>query len=184
MKRRLLAALLTLASLSTAHAVEYTDVNPAASTISFTYTQMGQQVYGTFAAYQATLSFDTHNPGAARTVLTIQLPSINAGSDDANAELPKTGWFDMTTYPVGTFTSTHITDLGANRYLFSGNLTLKGQTRPVEVKVVLKEQRGIGVFDGEFVLKRADFKIGAGEWADSVVSNEIIIKFKMVAPQR
>jgi len=184
MKRRLLAALLTLGSMSTAHAVEYTDVNPAASTISFTYNQMGQQVYGTFGTYQATLSFDTKDPGAAHTVLTIQLPSINAGSDDANTELPKPGWFDMTTYPVGTFTSTHITDLGASRYLFSGNLTLKGQTRPVEVKVALKEQSGIGVFDGEFVLKRADFNIGAGEWADSVVSNEITIKFKMVAPQR
>jgi polyisoprenoid-binding protein YceI len=90
----------------------------------------------------------------------------------------------MTTYPVGTFTSTHITDLGDNRYLFSGNLTLKGQTRPVEVKVALKEQSGIGIFDGEFVLKRDDFRIGAGEWADSVVSNAIVIKFKMVAPER
>jgi hypothetical protein len=41
------------------------------------------------------------------------------------------------------------------------------------------------VFDGEFILKRADFKIGEGEWAgNSVVSNDIHIKFKMVAPQR
>lgn len=184
MKPRLLAALLALGTLSSAYAVEYTDVNPAASTLSFTYDQMGQQVYGTFGTYSATLNFDTQNPAAASTVLTIQLPSINAGSDDANTELPKPGWFDMTTYPVGTFTSTHITDLGGNRYLFSGNLTLKGQTRPVEVKVALKEQSGIGVFDGEFVLKRDDFKIGAGEWADSVVSNGIVIKFKMVAPER
>lgn len=40
------------------------------------------------------------------------------------------------------------------------------------------------MFDGELVLKRDDFKIGAGEWADSVVSNAITIKFKMVAPER
>lgn len=128
MKSRLPAVVLALATLSNAYAVEYTDVNPTASTISFTYDQMGQEVYGTFGTYSATLNFDTQNPAAASTVLTIQLPSINAGSDDANTELPKPGWFDMTTYPVGTFTSTHITDLGDNRYLFSGNLTLKGQT--------------------------------------------------------
>ncbi|KAF1018592.1 MAG: Protein YceI [Pseudomonas sp.] len=145
---------------------------------------MGQQVYGTFGQYQATLSFDTQNPTAASTVLTIQLQSINAGSDDANTELPKPGWFDMSTYPVGTFASTHITDLGDHQYLFAGNLTIKGQTKPVQVHVALKEQSGIGVFDGEFVLKRDDFKIGAGEWANSVVSNDIRIKFKMVAPQR
>jgi len=184
MKSRLPAVFLAFATLSNAYAVEYTDVNPTASTISFTYDQMGQEVYGTFGTYSATLNFDTQNPAAASTILTIQLPSINAGSDDANTELPKPGWFDMTTYPVGTFTSTHITDLGDNRYLFSGNLTLKGQTRPVEVKVALKEQSGIGIFDGEFVLKRDDFRIGAGEWADSVVSNAIVIKFKMVAPER
>lgn len=184
MKRRLLAALLTLGVTCGAHAVEYTDVNPTASTLSFTYDQMGQQVYGTFGEYRASLVFDTQHPDAAKTVLTIQLQSINAGSDNANTELPKPGWFDMATYPVGTFTSTQIKDLGDRHYLFSGNLTLKGQTRPVDVRVALKEQSGIGVFDGEFVLKRDDFRIGAGEWADSVVSNDIRIKFKMVAPQR
>lgn len=75
--------------------------------------------------------------------------------------------------------------LGDNRYTISGNLTIKGTTHPVKVDVVLKEHGGIGVFDGEFVLKRGDFKIGEGEWAgNSVVSNDINIKFKMVAPQR
>ncbi|MGY2289540.1 YceI family protein [Pseudomonas sp. SDO528_S397] len=185
MKRRLLAAaVFALGAMSTAHAVEYTDVNPTASTLSFTFDQMGQQVYGTFGQYQASLSFDTQNPAAAKTVLTIDLKSINAGSDNANNELPKAGWFDMATYPVGTFASTRITDLGDQHYLFSGNLTIKGQTRPVDVRVALKEQSGIGVFDGEFVLKRDDYKIGAGEWASSVVSNDIRIKFKMVAPER
>ena len=55
----------------------------------------------------------------------------------------------------------------------------------MDIDVLLKEQGGIGVFDGEFVLKRGDFKIGDGEWAgNSVVSDDIHIKFKMVAPQR
>lgn len=86
---------------------------------------------------------------------------------------------------MGVFESTRVTALGSNRYKIDGNLTIKGTTRPVTVDVLLKEQDGIGVFDGEFVLKRADFKIGEGEWAgNSVVSNDIRIKFKMVAPQR
>lgn len=86
---------------------------------------------------------------------------------------------------MGVYESTGVKALGDNRYTISGNLTIKGTTRPVDVDVVLKEQSGIGVFDGEFVLKRGDFKIGEGEWAgNSVVSNDINIKFKMVAPQR
>jgi polyisoprenoid-binding protein YceI len=86
---------------------------------------------------------------------------------------------------VGVYESTAVTPLGDNRFKISGNLTIKGTTRPVAVDVVLKEQSGIGVFDGEFILKRGDFRIGEGEWAgNSVVSNDINIKFKMVAPQR
>ncbi|MGF6094703.1 YceI family protein [Pseudomonas sp. 18175] len=170
---------------SFAQAVEYKDVNRAASQISFTYKQLGQRVYGTFSDFEGSLNFDTQRPGAGHALLKIQLASIDAGSPDANDELQRASWFDTATFPVGIYESTSVTALGGNRYKIDGNLTIKGATRPVTVKVLLKEQDGIGVFDGEFILKRSDFKIGEGEWAgNSVVSNDINIKFKMVAPQR
>lgn len=170
---------------ASAQAVEYNDVNRTASQISFTYKQLGQRVYGTFSDFEGTLSFDTQKPEAGHALLKIQLASIDAGSPDANDELQRASWFDTATYPVGVYESTGVTALGDNRYTISGNLTIKGTTLPVQVDVVLKEQSGIGVFDGEFILKRGDFKIGEGEWAgNSVVSNDINIKFKMVAPQR
>jgi polyisoprenoid-binding protein YceI len=54
----------------------------------------------------------------------------------------------------------------------------------VEVPVLLKAESAVGIFDGELTLKRSDFKIGSGEWADSVVSNDIYIRFRIVAPER
>nr|WP_314566599.1 YceI family protein [uncultured Pseudomonas sp.] len=188
MKRRMspfALLVLTLAFYSSAQAAEYNDVNRTASQISFTYKQLGQRVYGTFSEFEGTLAFDTQKPEAGHALLKIQLASIDAGSPDANDELQRASWFDTATYPVGVYESTGVAVLGDNRYKISGNLTIKNTTRPVDVDVVLKEQSGIGVFDGEFILKRGDFKIGEGEWAgNSVVSNDIIIKFKMVAPQR
>ncbi|MFB3301957.1 YceI family protein [Pseudomonas sp. AMR01] len=170
---------------TSAHAVEYRDVNRTASQISFTYKQLGQRVYGTFSEFEGTLTFDTQKPEVGHALLKIQLASIDAGSPDANDELQRASWFDTATYPVGVYESTGVTPLGDNHFRISGNLTIKGTTRPVDVDVVLKEQGGIGVFDGELILKRGDFKIGEGEWAgNSVVSNDINIKFKMVAPQR
>lgn len=188
MKRRMspvaLLALI-LAYGASAQAVEYKGVNRTASQISFTYKQLGQRVYGTFSEFEGSLTFDTQKPEAGHALLKIQLASIDAGSPDANDELQRASWFDTATYPVGVYESTGVTALGDNRYTISGNLTLKGITHPVTVDVVLKEQGGIGVFDGEFILKRGDFKIGEGEWAGNrVVSNDINIKFKMVAPQR
>ncbi len=184
MKSRIYLAVL-LGFFSNAQAVEYKDVNRAASQISFTFQQFGQRVYGTFSDFDGTLTFDTQKPEAAHALLKIRLASIDAGSQDANTQLQQPAWFDTATYPVGVYESSGATALGGNRYRISGHLTIKGITRPVDIEVVLKEQSGIGVFDGEFLLKRGDFKIGDGEWAgNSVVSDGIDIKFKMVAPQR
>ena len=170
--------------LPCAGAVEYTEVNATASTISFTYQQFSSRVYGTFGKFGATLDFDTAHPSAGRATLTIDLDSIDAGSSDANDELKKPAWFDTANYPVGTFESTGVKALGDNRYVLTGKLTLRQITRVVDVPVLLKSENTIGIFDGTLTLKRSDFTIGKGEWADTVVSDDINIRFRMVAPQQ
>lgn len=178
-----LAMALVLGSVTSAHAVEYKQVNATASQIAFTYNQMGARVYGSFGKFEAKIDFDSANPAAARAALTIQLDSIDAGTSDANSELQKPAWFNTAAYPVAKFESSRVTVLDNNRYAVTGNLTLKGHTREVSAQVILKPQNSIGVFDGEFILKRADFKIGEGEWADfGIISNDIHIKFRVVAP--
>ncbi|WPN45330.1 MULTISPECIES: YceI family protein [unclassified Pseudomonas] len=179
-----LAGVATLGVVPRADAVEYTAVNNTASTISFTYQQMGSKVYGTFGKFEGQIEFDTQNPAVAHAALTIDLASIDIDSSDAKTELQKPAWFDTQNFPKAVFESTAIQDLGNDRYTFTGNLTLRGQTRQVIVPVVLKSENAIGIFDGELILKRDDFKMGEGEWADSMVSNDINIRFRMVAPQR
>ncbi|MHC8320841.1 YceI family protein [Pseudomonas sp. GB2N2] len=170
--------------LAGADAAQYRQVNATASTLSFTYDQFSSRVYGTFSQFEGTLDFDTANPSAAHAGLTIQLNSIDAGSSDANEELKKPAWFDTANAPVATFESTSVKGLGADRYTITGNLTLKGITHKVDVPVLLKVESAIGIFDGQLTLKRSDFKIGAGEFADTVVSDDINIRFRMVAPQQ
>ncbi|MBJ2259622.1 YceI family protein [Pseudomonas psychrophila] len=179
-----LAVTLSLGFFPGADGAQYSHLNPTASTISFTYNQMGSRVYGTFGKFVGTLDFDTAHPEAAQAKLAIDLNSIDSGSEEANTELQKTAWFDTTAYPVATFESTLIKDLGNNRYQITGNLTLRGLTREVIVPVLLKSDQTIGIFDAELVLKRSDFNVGAGEWSDSLVSDNIDIRLRMVAPQQ
>ncbi|MGE8153245.1 YceI family protein [Pseudomonas vancouverensis] len=179
-----LAGAATFAFVPAAQAVVYNAVNNTASTISFTFQQMGSRNYGTFGKFAATLDFDTDNPSAAHATLSIDLNSIDAGSEDANTELQKAAWFNTAEYPEAKFESTSVKALGNSRYTFTGNLSLRGQTREVSVPVLLKSENAIGIFVGELTLKRDDFKMGDGEWAASVVSNDINIQFRMVAPQR
>lgn len=179
-----LTVALTVGSLPDARAVEYNAVNATASTLSFTYTQMGSSVYGTFREFEGTLDFDTDNLATAHAALTIQLNSIDAGSSDADTELKKSAWFDTAKYPVAMFESTGVKARGGHHYVISGKLTLRGITREVDVPVELRSENAIGIFDGQLVLKRSDFKVGDGEFADTVVSDDINIRFRMVAPQQ
>ena len=177
-------AALAFVVLPCVEAAEYSQVNATASTISFTYKQFTSRAYGTFGKFAATLDFDTENPAAARAALSIDLDSIDAGSSDANEELQKPAWFDTANHPVATFESSGVQALGDDRFLITGQLTLRGMTRVVEVPVQLKADDAIGIFDGQLTVKRSDFDIGEGEWADGVVSNDIHIRFRMVAPQQ
>lgn len=180
-----MVGLLALGCMTGAHSAQYKHVNAGASQISFTYEQMGQRVYGTFARFTATLDFDPAHPEVAHAGLVIELASIDAGSEDANGQLQEPGWFNSAVYPQARFESSSVKALGDNRYEVVGLLSLKGIAREVRVPVSLSAESGIGVFSGELTLNRADFDVGKGEWAgDSVVSNEIAIKFRVVAPQQ
>ena len=63
-----------------------------------------------------------------------------------------------------------------------GKLTVKGITKDVVVPFTMKEASGIITAEGAIELKRLDFKVGDGVWADlDTVANEVKIQFKLAA---
>ncbi len=61
-------------------------------------------------------------------------------------------------------------------------MSIKGRTHEVTAPFTFSPQGKAGLFEGAFVLKRADYAIGEGEWADfGTVANEIQIKFRFLA---
>jgi len=181
-KTRLLAAAVLLASISTAHATEYTTVDTTASRITFSYSQMGVDMDGHFGKFSSQLAFDPAKPESARAVLELQLASIDAGSSEANDEVKTKTWFNVPAFPVARFESSSVKALGNNRFELAGKLSIKGKTRDITAPVTFTAQGTQGLFDGSFVLKRGEFAIGEGEWADfSIVANDIQVKFHIVA---
>ena len=174
------AAALLLAG--TAHAVEFKQVDAAKSSLAFNTKQMGVPVPGSFKKFSTQIAFDPAKPTAASTTLEIDLASIDAGSKDANDEVVGKQWFNVKAFPTAKFVSTGVKALGGNRFEAIGKMTIKGQTRDVVAPFTFKQEGANGVFDGGFVLKRMDYNIGEGPWADvSAVANEIEIKFHVVA---
>jgi polyisoprenoid-binding protein YceI len=181
MKMTILALLAALAAPA-AHAVEYRTVLPKQSSIQFEFRQMGVPVKGGFKRFLTDMAFDPAKPEVARARIEIDLASIDAGSPEADEESAGTLWFNRSVYPKATFVSSQILARGSNRYEMRGTLTLKGKSREMVVPVTFTPGRNAATFDGGFVLKRLDFGIGEGLWADvATVANEVQVKFRIAA---
>lgn len=154
---------------------------PAQSEISFTSRQMGVPVDGRFKRFDAKVAFDPKKPEAATVSLRVDLASVSLGAAEVEAEVVKPVWFNTAAFPQATFTSTGLKAAGPGRFDVRGTLALKGLSREVIVPVALTQAGGNTTATGTFTLKRLDFKIGDGEWADtSMVANDVQVKFKLV----
>jgi polyisoprenoid-binding protein YceI len=174
--------LLAMLAAPAAYAVEYRTVLPQQSTIHFEFRQMGVPVKGGFKRFATEMAFDPARPEAARAQIEIDLASIDAGSPEADEESAGKLWFNRSAYPKATFVSSQIRALGDNRYEMRGTLTLKGRSREMSVPVTYMPGKNAATFDGSFVLRRLDFGIGEGMWADvATVANEVQVRFRIAA---
>ena len=154
---------------------------PAQSEINFTVKQMGVPLDGKFSKFDAQVAFDSKKPETGKIDFSIDLGSAAVGDADTTKELKKPEWFNHAKFPTATFSSTSIKPTGPGKLEVMGTLSIKGNARPVVVPVTLTPgPSGATMAQGSFTIKRVDFKIGDGDWADvSIVANEVTVKFKL-----
>ena len=173
----LFVALATTALASSALAQQ---VIPAQSEIAFVSRQMGVPVEGKFKQWTAQIAFDPKNAAAGKVGFSIQTGSASFGSPETDAEVPKAPWFNAAKFPTASFASSAIKPLGGGKFEVAGTLSIKGSTQPAVVPVTVTQAGATSTASGSFTIKRLDFKIGEGEWADtSMVANDVTVKFKL-----
>ncbi len=126
-------------------------------------------------------------PGAlasSRASIDVDLASIDLASDDSEAEARGPLWLETSKFPVAHFTSTSITSRGGDKYDVAGRLSLKGITRDCVVPIVVtRDSGGNRVAEGRFAIRRLDYRVGEGEWADTgTVANDVVVRIRMVLP--
>lgn len=174
--RPLAAVLLTAASF----AISAQTLVPAQSEIAFTTRQMGVPVDGRFGAFTAQVRFDPKNLAQASVAFTIDLASARIGTSETEAELAKPDWFNTKAFPQASFRSSGVKALGGNRFEVAGQLAIKGMTRDVVVPVTLTQAGTTSTAQGQFTLKRLQFRIGDGDWKDtSMVADDVGVRFKL-----
>lgn len=107
-------------------------IDPAHSRIGFVARHaMVTKVRGSFNEYEGTGYFDAEDPSRSHLSLTIQAASIDTRNADRDAHLRSNDFFDMENHPTIEFRSSAVEQVDDTTYRVTGDLTIKGITRPV-----------------------------------------------------
>jgi polyisoprenoid-binding protein YceI len=165
MKR--LAILIALALPLAATAADYS-VQPAQSQLGFSGTFQGAAFNGHFTQWTAAISYDPAHLVSSKFDVTVMPASAVSGDKDRDGAMPGSDFFSVAKFPTAHFVSTAFRQSGA-QIIADGNLTLRGVTKPVSLTVTFKPQGNGATLDVSGTVKRLDFGVGTGDYADTSV---------------
>ena len=129
----------------------------------------------------ATIVFDAENPENSTLTVTLPVNDIDTGVDAWDDHIKAEGFFDAANYPVVTFVSTDIDQIRDGYGTLTGNLTMKGVTKPFTLtgtvnKVGQHFRSGKNMFGVSATgkLKRSDF--GVDKYAPMADDIDIIVE--------
>lgn len=139
-------------------------IDPTHTTIGFSARHaMVAKVRGNFTEFTGSFTLNGDVPENSSAELLVQTASLTTQNDDRDAHLKSADFLNVETNPTLTFKSTGVNVKGADTFVVTGDLTIGGITRSVDVEFEL-----VGVsqdpwggtrigFDGETEITRKDF---------------------------
>lgn len=177
MKKYLLTFLVALISLGS-FAQEWV-LDKAHANVSFSIVHLKiSEVDGKFETFDAKVTSAKEDFTDAVFEFTGDIASINTGNKFRDNDLRSDNYFDAEKFPAMTFKSTSISHLGGTKYKLTGNMTIKGVTKPITLDAVIRgpiEVRGskkIGI-KADGVINRIDFGVGK---SGPVLDDEVVFK--------
>lgn len=143
-------------------------VEPSHTQIVFAYDHMGfTNNLGVIAQPTGTLKLDKANPAASKVSIEVPIANLTTGIPALNEHLAKPEFFDVAKFPKATFVSTGVKTDGPTGATITGNLTIKGITKPVTLDAEfygaganpMNKKENIG-FVATGTIKRSDFGMG------------------------
>lgn len=172
----LLASMMILST--PAWALDY--VQAAGSTLAFAGTYQGEVFTGRFPGFDTRLTFDPVHPEQASLKVAIPLASATTANADYDGEMRGASFFDAGRFPQAQYTATGFRKLGGDRYAADGVLSLHGVSKPVTLQLTWTPGPR-PVLSGKATVRRLDFGIGSGDWADtSLIPDDIAISTKVL----
>ncbi len=129
------------------------------------------------------MTLDADKVENSKVSVSLKADSLDSGVEQFDGHLASDKFFDAAKYPSITFVSTSIEDKGDDMLAITGDLTIKGETKPVTLEAKLnkagtnpmKKAAALG-FSANTTIKRSDW--GLGEHAP-MVSDEVKISIEI-----
>lgn len=170
--------LLSLLVAGTAQAAHY-QAGPG-STLGFVGSFQGEDFEGQFKRFTVRLRFDPAALASSELDVVVELASAGVGQGDGDELLRGAAFFDTARQPQARFKARKFRALGGARFAADGELSLRGVRKPVTL-VFAWTPGPRPVLAGSAAVKRLDFGIGAGEWADTgELANEVRVRTRLV----
>lgn len=157
-----LASTVTLAA-----PVDY-KIDPTHTATIFSWNHFGFSTpSANFSDIQGVIKVDNAKPANSSVNVTIPLSSVNTNVPALDKEFQEEAWFNAAKYPNITFKSTKVETKDKKHFKITGDLTVKGITKPVVLDAVLNKQGehpmakvpAIG-FNATTSFNRSDFGLG------------------------
>ena len=94
---------------------------------------------GEFKLADGTFSFDNDNWANSKVTVKLPVQSLELGTTEWNGHIQGKDWLDLSQYPDITFQSTKVEKTDASHGKLSGNLTIRGVTKPITLNLTLNK---------------------------------------------
>ena len=183
--------------MSTASAPALTELtgtwtlDPAHTRIGFVARHaMVTKVRGSFNEFEGTAVLDGANPANSHAEVTIKAASIDTRNAQRDEHLRSNDFLAMQEHPEITFTSTGARQVDDTTFELTGDLTIRGVTKPVTIPFTFegaaKDPFGNlrAGFEGSVAINRKDWGVSwnaALEGGGVLVSDKVTLEFEVSA---
>ncbi|KAB2908916.1 MAG: YceI family protein [Ignavibacteriales bacterium] len=110
--------------------------DPAHTRIGFRAKHMMfTDIYGKFTKYEMSIEFADEHFESGKFFFKADVASISTSEEKRDAHLRHSDFFDVEKYPYLTFSSTAIKKISDDRYIVTGDLTIKDVTQSIDLDV-------------------------------------------------
>lgn len=111
-------------------------IDPAHSEIGFKIKHLViSTVSGKFTSFEGKLEGDPEDFTQSQISFTADIDSINTGNEQRDGHLKSGDFFDAAKHPKLSFSSTAIVNKNGSDYKLTGDLTIRGTTKPITLNV-------------------------------------------------